>query len=71
MNGLEKEIYMNSNKSQNPNPQHLFVTGGVGIGKSHLIHTHEMFLEKNFTDYIGLAEKRSFISSNWSVSNKH
>ena len=43
---------MNANESQNPNPQHLFVTGGVGIGKSHLIHTRKMFLESNFTDYV-------------------
>ena len=48
---------MNSNESQIPKPLHLFITGGVGVGKSHLIHTLKMFLEKKFTDYAGSAEK--------------
>ena len=48
---------MNSKESQNPKPLHLFITGGAGVGKSHLIHTLKMFLEKYFTDYVGSAEK--------------
>ena len=35
----------------------LFITGGAGVGKSHLINTLRQFLEKTFTDYTGNAEK--------------
>ena len=52
---------MNSNEPQNPRPLHLFITGGAGIGKSHLIHTLKMFLEKIFTHYVGPAEKLTFL----------
>ena len=48
---------MDYNESRNPKPLHLFITGGAGVGRSPLIHRLKMFLEKNFTDYVGSDEK--------------
>ena len=42
---------------KNPKPLHLLITSGAGFGKYHLIHTLKKFLEKNLTDYVGLAQK--------------
>ena len=43
---IKKVIYINSNEFRNPKPLHLFITGGAGVGKYHLIHALKMFLEK-------------------------
>ena len=48
---------MDHNESRNPKPLHLFITGGAGVGRSPLIHRLKIFLEKNFTDYVGSDEK--------------
>jgi chromosomal replication initiation ATPase DnaA len=33
---------------QKPNPFHLFLTGGAGVGKSHLVHTIVQTVNKLF-----------------------
>ena len=40
-----------------PKPLHFFISGGAYVGKSHLIYTLKMFLEKNFTGHIGSTKK--------------
>ena len=52
---------MNSNESENPKTLHLFITGGARVGKSHLIQTRKMVLEKKITDYVGPAKKLKVI----------
>ena len=52
---------MNSNECRNPKPLHFFVTGGAYAGKSHLVHTLKMFLEKNFRGYVRSTKKHKVL----------
>lgn len=62
VNGLEKSDMYEFQESQEPKPLHLFITGRAGVGKSHLIHTLKMFLEKTFTNYVASAGKFKVLS---------
>ena len=63
VNGQEKSDMYEFQESQKPKPLHLFITGRAGVGKSHLIHTLKMLLEKNFTDHVGSAKKLKLLLS--------
>ena len=52
---------MNSNECRNPKPLHFFVTGGAYAGKSHLVHTLKLFLEKNFRGYVRSTKKHKVL----------
>ena len=43
--------------------QCLFITGVVGVGKSHLVNSIRLFLGKNSTDYIGTTEEQKVLVS--------
>ena len=53
----KKVISFDADVNVAPQPLRLFITGGVGVGKSRLISTIRLFLEKTFTDYVGTADK--------------
>ena len=39
----------------------MFITGGAGVGKSHLMKTLSMFLTKNINVYSGSPDKLNFL----------
>ena len=45
---IKKIIARNSNKKVSVDPLRMFVTGGAGVVKSHLMKTIRMFLTKTF-----------------------
>ena len=47
----------NSNKKVSVDPLRLFITGGTGVGKSHLMKTICIFLTKTFNLYSGSPDK--------------
>ena len=47
----------NSNKNVSVDPLRLFITGGAGVGKPHLMKTICMFLTKPFDLYFGSPDK--------------
>ena len=53
----KKVISFDADVNVAPQPLRLFITGGADIGKSRLISTIRLFLEKTFTDYVGTADK--------------
>ena len=53
----KKVISFDADVNVEPQLLRLFITGGAGVGKFHLISTIRLFLEKTFTDYVGTADK--------------
>ena len=53
----KKVISFDADVNVAPQPLRLFITGGAGVGKSRLISTIRLFLEKKFIDYVGTADK--------------
>ena len=50
--GVGKNINtMNCNKRVSAEPLRLFISGGAGVGKSHLMNTISMFLTKTMNPY--------------------
>ena len=52
----KKVISFDADVNVAPQPLRLFITGGAGVGKSHLISTIRPVLEKTFTNYVGTAD---------------
>ena len=53
----KKVISFDADVNVAPQPLRLFITGSASVGKSRLISTIRLFLEKTFTDYVGTADK--------------
>ena len=52
---------MNSAFEDVVEPLHLFITGGVGVGKSHLVKILTSFLTKTFNLYSGTPDKKKIL----------